>query len=299
MVIDIAHDQSGSQAEKCKADIQYSIFSNIYMQAIDDIMHDHEFKDLSKFQLRDQDWKLLADYQEILAVVLIYFILDFFLIISIPQIPHAFQDILGAEKIPTLCHSIPAFAAFIQLWKDLAEERPEWEEIIQPGLDKLEDYQDRLTDVHIIAMGECLLIFYIPVCSSQLQLGIDPGNKLSFLRERSDEEYERAKKIFLKAVSFSLNLKLYFTQHYLIRFGLMFLHRLLLKLVMLHLRLRLAVKNKLLHDQQTFWVLARESKLWLHKQCLLNKKLTSISVTLTVEQALSNSGRLFDFLSHS
>lgn len=59
MVIDIAHDQSGSQAEKCKADIQYSIFSNIYMQAIDDITHDHEFKDLSKFQLCDQDWNFL------------------------------------------------------------------------------------------------------------------------------------------------------------------------------------------------------------------------------------------------
>ena len=76
------------------------------------------------------------------------------------QIPHAFQDILGAETTPTLCYSIPAFAAFIKLWKDLAEQKPEWEDIIQPGLDKLEDYQDRLTDVHIIAMGDFLFIFY-------------------------------------------------------------------------------------------------------------------------------------------
>ena len=75
------------------------------------------------------------------------------------QIPHAFQDILGAETSPTLCYSIPAFAAFIKLWTDLAEEKPEWTDIIQPGLDKLEDYQDQLSDVHILAMGKLLFIF--------------------------------------------------------------------------------------------------------------------------------------------
>ena len=70
------------------------------------------------------------------------------------QIPHAFQGFLRAENTPTLCYSIPAFAAFIKMWKDLVFQYPEWEDIIQPGLDKLEDYQERLTDVYILAMGE-------------------------------------------------------------------------------------------------------------------------------------------------
>ena len=63
---------------------------------------------------------------------------------------------MGAENTPTLCYSIPAFAAFIKMWKDLAIHHPEWEVMIQPGLDKLEDYQEQLTDVHILAMGEFL-----------------------------------------------------------------------------------------------------------------------------------------------
>ena len=54
--------------------------------------------------------------------------------------------------------------------------------------------------------------YSISFCSSQLQLGIDPENKLSFLCERSDKEYEEAKKIFLNAVTFGFNFKLYFTQ---------------------------------------------------------------------------------------
>ena len=71
------------------------------------------------------------------------------------QVPHAFQDILGAEKTPTLCYSIPAFASFIRLWKEMAAEKLEWKDIIQPGLDKLKDYQDRLADTpaYVVAMG--------------------------------------------------------------------------------------------------------------------------------------------------
>lgn len=72
--------------------------------------------------------------------------------------PHAFQDILGAETTPTICYSIPAYSAFISLWTQLAEERPEWDHIIQLGLDKLGDYQDHLTGTpaYVVAMGEII-----------------------------------------------------------------------------------------------------------------------------------------------
>ena len=40
-------------------------------------------------------------------------------------------------------------------------ETPGWDHIIQPGLNKLEDYMDKLNDVHVLAMGEIYLLYFI------------------------------------------------------------------------------------------------------------------------------------------
>jgi hypothetical protein len=71
------------------------------------------------------------------------------------QVPHAFQEVLGAEKIPTLCYSIPAFASFIDMWEKPMQDHPEWKKYIQPGLDKLEDYKNTVDDTpaYVVAMG--------------------------------------------------------------------------------------------------------------------------------------------------
>jgi hypothetical protein len=68
---------------------------------------------------------------------------------------------LSAENTPTLCYSIPAFESFINIWTKHAKERPDWSDIIQPGIDKLEEYMDRLNDAHILAMGEIYFIYFI------------------------------------------------------------------------------------------------------------------------------------------
>jgi hypothetical protein len=49
---------------------------------------------------------------------------------------------------------IPAFKSFIQVWKEILAENPGWDNLIEPGLSKLEEYESRLTDVHIVAIGE-------------------------------------------------------------------------------------------------------------------------------------------------
>jgi hypothetical protein len=49
----------------------------------------------------------------------------------------------------------------MNVWTELLEDRPEWEDIIQPGLFKLEDYEGRLNDVHVLAMGGINLISYL------------------------------------------------------------------------------------------------------------------------------------------
>jgi hypothetical protein len=68
---------------------------------------------------------------------------------------------LSGENTPTLCYSIPAFESFIQVWKELLAENPGWENLIEPGLSKLEEYESRLTDVHIVAMGEIKMILLL------------------------------------------------------------------------------------------------------------------------------------------
>jgi hypothetical protein len=49
----------------------------------------------------------------------------------------------------------------MNIWTKLVEENPEWSNIIQPGLDKLEEYKGRLNDAHILAMGEICFILFI------------------------------------------------------------------------------------------------------------------------------------------
>ena len=73
---------------------------------------------------------------------------------------------MGAEATPTLCYSIPAYAAFITMWENLRDNNFDWEPIIQPGLDKLEDYQACLVDTpaYVVAMGERSIFYYLVDC---------------------------------------------------------------------------------------------------------------------------------------
>ena len=63
----------------------------------------------------------------------------------------------------------PCFACFtlshsslcnMYQWTLLMEDHPEWTDLIQPGLDKLEDYQERLVDTraYLVAMGKIIHI---------------------------------------------------------------------------------------------------------------------------------------------
>ena len=45
--------------------------------------------------------------------------------------------------------------------KCIMEENPEWVRIIQPGVDKLSNYEAQLTDTHMVAMGKLYLIYYL------------------------------------------------------------------------------------------------------------------------------------------
>jgi hypothetical protein len=69
---------------------------------------------------------------------------------------------MGTHKTPTVPFTIPMFSAFIARWKELAEENTIWYGIIQPGLKKLQEYEQELkkAPAHILAMGTYVEYFY-------------------------------------------------------------------------------------------------------------------------------------------
>jgi hypothetical protein len=77
------------------------------------------------------------------------------------QVPAAFQDLLSFETTPTLCHAVPAYECLIHKWQELQddEEMPaKFYDVIQAGIEKLKDYQERTDTVpaYVLAMGECV-----------------------------------------------------------------------------------------------------------------------------------------------
>jgi hypothetical protein len=117
------------------------------------------------------------------------------------QIPHAFQDILGSEKTPSLCYVIVAYASFLERWEELAGENQEWAEYIKPGLEKLEDYSLYLDDVpaYTLAMGIFLLLLHVIPKSHNFMIALDPRYKLTRY-EDNRTLYQNARKLLINAV---------------------------------------------------------------------------------------------------
>lgn len=71
------------------------------------------------------------------------------------KIPHAFQQMLSHEKVPTLCLMLPAFEALKLKWKEFIEDHESFACIVTKGLEKLEDYEERIDFIpaYILAMG--------------------------------------------------------------------------------------------------------------------------------------------------
>jgi hypothetical protein len=108
---------------------------------------------------------------------------------------------LGTEKTPTLPYIIPSFSACIQRWKDLAEEKAYLDTIIEPGLEKLSEYEEELdkTPAYVLAMGMLMIIIS---SWTNIPLAIDPSNKFSYL---SEDKLNSARRTFLEAVSWPFN----------------------------------------------------------------------------------------------
>jgi hypothetical protein len=63
--------------------------------------------------------------------------------------------LLSHEKTPTLHEALPAYSGIIRLWEGYVDEHPEYHDIIELGLCKLESYEERTTlcPAYELAMG--------------------------------------------------------------------------------------------------------------------------------------------------
>jgi hypothetical protein len=79
------------------------------------------------------------------------------------QVPHAFQQRLSSDKMPTLCDTISAFEAMKSIWNKQKVEMPDVSHIIDAGLEKLDEYQERidLVPTYMGAMSTCNVLFLI------------------------------------------------------------------------------------------------------------------------------------------
>ncbi|KAI0283749.1 hypothetical protein BC826DRAFT_920380, partial [Russula brevipes] len=88
-------------------------------------------------QLTDVDWTRLIKMQEIL------------------KLPHSYQQILSGEKTPTLCGTLPAFKGLLAKLKRYQMHDIEVDNIIEVGIDKLEDYQGETDDIPAYTLSIC------------------------------------------------------------------------------------------------------------------------------------------------
>jgi hypothetical protein len=81
--------------------------------------------------------------------------------------PHSYQQLLSTEKTPSLCGTIPAFEGLIQVLQTFQEDNPSSFNIIQPGIEKLQDYQEETAFAPAYTIATCkFLIFKIIVANN-------------------------------------------------------------------------------------------------------------------------------------
>lgn len=135
---------------------EYIVNNLVIIQGIEVLLEDPNFHELRKFALESTDWDALEIFQDILQVSDLTMLKLWTFANLAMQIPHAFQQILSHEKIPTLCGTLPAFHALFQRWEEYIEDNPEHAQVIQQGLDKLSEYNDCAESVlaYVLAMGK-------------------------------------------------------------------------------------------------------------------------------------------------
>jgi hypothetical protein len=81
---------------------------------------------------------------------------------QILEIPHWAQELLAAEKTPTLAMALPIYEKLVELWKSLALAIPEMSHYIGLGVAKIMEYvsKGRRSKIYALAMSEFTYYYY-------------------------------------------------------------------------------------------------------------------------------------------
>lgn len=83
-------------------------------------------------------------------------------ILAVLEVPHAAQELLSAEKTPTLAMALPAYEMVNASWLNLQTVIPELSHFIGVGIEKINEYvtKGRKSRVYALAMS---MLSYIPL----------------------------------------------------------------------------------------------------------------------------------------
>ncbi|KAH7903910.1 ribonuclease H-like domain-containing protein, partial [Hygrophoropsis aurantiaca] len=135
--------------------------------AIRSFLQDLQHTDISHLDMSAQELDVLRDIHQVL------------------EVPHCAQELLSAERTPTLSMALPSYEDLICQWITLQSTLPELSHYIGVGLDKLKDYTNeaRKTRVYALAMI------------------INPGIKLDWIASHwTEDETSKARSWILDAV---------------------------------------------------------------------------------------------------
>lgn len=81
-------------------------------------------------------------------------------VIQVLEGAHAVQQVLSAEKTPTLSNALPEYALLIDYWTSLSHSIPQLSYVMEVGIAKIKEYvdQSRSSKIHVLAMGA---LFYL------------------------------------------------------------------------------------------------------------------------------------------
>lgn len=84
-------------------------------------------------------------------------------IVEIIRVPHKTQELVSAEKTPTLSIALPAYEFLVLNWQQLQHDMPSFAPFIQKGIDKVTHYvlKSRQTKVYALAISMCAFSFSI------------------------------------------------------------------------------------------------------------------------------------------
>ncbi|KAF8151387.1 hypothetical protein B0H34DRAFT_784669 [Crassisporium funariophilum] len=135
--------------------------------AVQVLLHKPKYASLISHLFTKTEWQVLNDIHHVL------------------EEPHGTQELLSAEKTPTLSIALPAFELLVDSWLNLQKTIPELSHFIGVGIAKIQEYVIKCRQSRIFALA----------------MIINPSSKLDWIqRHWTEQEAKDAREWMLEAV---------------------------------------------------------------------------------------------------